>query len=142
VEVDPIDAEVIAPDTSTIDELDLTRARRLDTSSQRKRPQLRLTFNSQPAIEVSENVAIGRNPSSVGGRRPIRVTSAERMLSRTHALIDADEEGRILITDYGSGNGIEVQTSPPQTLEPYLPYALPSGITILMGDVTCRIYMV
>ena len=101
VEADPIAAEAIVPDASAVDELDLTRARPL-TTTPKPRATLRLTFSSQSPVDVAENVALGRNPEAVGGRRPIQVRSPQRMLSRTHVLVDVDEHGRILVTDHGS----------------------------------------
>ena len=71
------------------------------------RPTLRLSFNTQRSVDVDENAAIGRNPSPVDGRLPVPVLSPERMVSRTHALVDVDDAGRIAVTDHHSGNGIE-----------------------------------
>lgn len=98
--------------------------------------RLRLVFSSQPAVEAAAGVAIGRNPQPVGGRQPVRVASPKRMLSRTHALIDVDDAGRILVTDYHSGNGTEAQTQPPVLLPPGQPHVLTEGMPLLLGDVT------
>lgn len=104
-----------------------------------QRPALRLTFTSQAAVTVTENVAIGRNPAPVDGRQPLAVHSPERMLSRTHALVDVDAAGQILVTDYHSGNGIEAQSEPPTRLTPGLAYIVQPGTTLLMGDVACTL---
>lgn len=141
VEADPIAAEAIVPDASAVDELDLTRARPAPMTPE-PRATLRLTFSSQGAVDVAENVALGRNPEAVGGRRPIQVRSPQRMLSRTHVLVDIDEHGRILVTDHGSGNGTESQTNPPRLFEAHVPYVLAPGTTLRLGDVTCRIDLV
>ncbi len=141
VEADPIAAEAIVPDASAVDELDLTRARPLTTTPE-PRATLRLTFSSQSPVDVAENVALGRNPEAVGGRRPIQVRSPQRMLSRTHVLVDVDEHGRILVTDHGSGNGTESQTNPPRLFEAHVPYVLAPGTTLRLGDVICRIDLV
>lgn len=101
--------------------------------------RLRLVFSSQPAVEAAAGVAIGRNPQPVGGRQPVRVASPKRMLSRTHALIDVDETGRIVVTDHHSGNGVEAQTEPPTLLTPGAPYVVAPGTTLLMGDVAVTI---
>lgn len=100
---------------------------------------LHLRFSTQPDIETTENVALGRNPEPVGGRRPIKVTSPERMLSRTHVLIDVDDRGRIIVTDQHSGNGTEAQTQPPMRLVPGTPYVVHDGTTLLLGDVAVRV---
>ncbi|MFS0703237.1 FHA domain-containing protein [Cellulomonas sp. 179-A 9B4 NHS] len=84
-------------------------------------------------------MAIGRNPAPVDGRRPIAVTSPGRLLSRTHVLVDVDEHGRVLVTDYNSGNGTEAQTDPPRQFEPNVAYVVESGTTLLLGDVTCAV---
>ncbi len=103
------------------------------------RPTLRLSFNTQRSVDVDENAAIGRNPSPVDGRLPVPVLSPERMVSRTHALVDVDDAGRIAVTDHHSGNGIETQTDPPVRLDPGVPYVIEPGTTLLMGDVACTI---
>jgi len=61
------------------------------------------------------------------------------MLSRTHALIDLDEAGRIIVTDYHSGNGVETQTQPPARLDPGTPYVVHAGTTLLLGDVAVEV---
>lgn len=96
---------------------------------------LHLAFSTQPAVTVAGGVALGRNPAPIGGRRPIRVASPKRMLSRTHALIDVDDGGRIVVTDHHSGNGTEAQTQPPTRLTPGTPYVVHDGATLLLGDV-------
>ncbi|WP_102510718.1 FHA domain-containing protein [Sanguibacter massiliensis] len=96
---------------------------------------LLLEFATRSPVQTETGVAVGRNPEPVGGRHPVPVDSPERMLSRTHALIDLDEAGRIIVTDYHSGNGIEAQTLPPARLEPGTPYVVSPGTQLLLGDV-------
>lgn len=135
VEVVPLDvADVLPPgrDVASI-------AADPEPAPPTQRPALRLTFTSQPAVTVTENVAIGRNPAPVDGRQPLAVRSPERMLSRTHALIDVDAAGQILVTDCHSGNGIEAQSEPPTRLTPGLAYIVEPGTTLLMGDVACTL---
>jgi hypothetical protein len=100
---------------------------------------LRLTFNTTDPVEVTRNAAIGRRPDAVDGRQPIHVPSPERLLSRTHALVDVDHEGRIVVTDHHSGNGIDVQGDSPTTLTPGVPYVIQPGTSLVMGDVVCTI---
>lgn len=131
VEYNPVDVRDVVPDAAqTVDELQ----DELATSTPARRP-LRLTFSTQPAVDVTEGVALGRNPEPVGGRRPIPVASPDRMLSRTHVLIDVDDAGRIVVTDQHSGNGTEAQTQPPTRLTPGTPYVVHDGTTLLLGDV-------
>lgn len=106
------------------------------------RPTLRLTFNTTAPVELMRNAAIGRRPEAVDGRQPIGVPSPERRLSRTHALVDVDEEGRILVTDHHSGNGIEVEVDPPTIFAPDVPYVIEPGTTLIMGDIVCTIDVV
>ena len=100
---------------------------------------LRLTINSQTPVEVRENIALGRRPEPIEGRRVLAIDNPSRQLSRTHALIDVDEHGRILVTDHDSANGIEAQTDPPAVFTPGTPYVIEPGTTLIMGDVTITI---
>ena len=138
VEVDPLDVHDVVPEASDVEELELTHAR-TPASATRTRPAVRITFSSQPAVVVTADVALGRNPEAVAGRQAVRVASPGRMLSRTHALVDVDETGRIIVTDHHSGNGIEAQTEPPTLLTPDAPYVVAPGTTLLMGDVAVTI---
>jgi hypothetical protein len=61
------------------------------------------------------------------------------MVSRTHALVDVDDAGHIIVTDHHSGNGIETQTDPPVRLDPDVPYVIEPGTALVMGDVVCTI---
>ena len=61
------------------------------------------------------------------------------MLSRTHALVDIDERGQIIVTDHHSGNGIEAQTNPPIRFERDIAYVVHPGTTLLLGDVACTL---
>jgi len=84
-------------------------------------------------------VTIGRQPTAEGGRRPIPVPSPGRMLSRTHAAIDLDEDGQIVITDLHAGNGVELQQQPPRLIAPGEPTVVPEGTTVLLGDIYCTV---
>lgn len=135
VETNPLDARTVVPDAAeTVDALDDE-----PPASTPARPALNLAFSTQPDVKVTEGVALGRNPEPIGGRRPIQVASPDRMLSRTHVLIDVDDAGRIVVTDHHSGNGTEAQTEPPTPLIPGMPYVLRDGTTLLLGDVECTI---
>lgn len=114
----------------------------LDRAPSTPPARLQLTFNGQPAVVVVGHAAIGRDPEPVNGRTPVRVQSPQQLVSRTHLFVDLDEEGRIVVTDNGSGNGTEAQTEPPMRLEAGTPYALHPGTTLHLGDATCRIDLV
>ncbi len=138
VETDPVRARDIVPDAVAV----LDALPDLPATPPATVRTLHLRFSTQPDIETTENVALGRNPEPVGGRRPIKVTSPERMLSRTHVLIDVDDRGRIIVTDQNSGNGTEAQTQPPMRLVPGTPYVVHDGTTLLLGDVAVLVKLV
>lgn len=135
VEANPVDVRDVVPDASqTVHTADA------EPPVPAPAPRvLRLRFSTQPDVEVTEGVALGRNPEAVGGRRPIQVASPERMLSRTHVLIDVDDAGRIVVTDHHSGNGTEAQTQPPALLSPGTPHVVQPGTTLMLGDVAVRV---
>lgn len=139
VEPEPIEAEVVVPPVSSIDELEATQLRQPAAPAAPARPVLRLTINSQAPVEVRENIALGRRPEPIEGRRILTIDNPSRQLSRTHALVDVDENGRILVTDHDSANGIEAQTDPPAVFTPGTPYVIEPGTTLIMGDVTVTI---
>lgn len=135
VEADPIDARDVVPDAAAVVDTLAHAAAAEPPPAAPTRRALHLMFSTQPPIETTESVALGRNPEPIGGRLPIAVVSPDRMLSRTHVLIDVDDDGRIVVTDQHSGNGTEAQTQPPTRLVPGTPYVLHEGTTLLMGDV-------
>jgi len=149
VEVDPIDVQSLVPDAAEAvapepiadaldDELDQTIFVSR-TPPPPRRPTLRLSFNTQRSVDVNQNAALGRDPAAVDGRLPVPVLSPGRMVSRTHALVDVDDAGRILVTDHHSGNGIETKTDPPVHLDPGVPYVIEPGTAFVIGDVVCTV---
>ena len=149
VEAEPIDVQALVPDAAEAvvpepdaaaidDELDHTIFVSR-TPPPAPRPTLRLSFNTQRSVDVDQNAALGRNPAAVDGRLPVTILSPSRMVSRTHALVDVDDAGHIIVTDHHSGNGIEAQTDPPVRLDPDVPYVIEPGTALVMGDVVCTI---
>lgn len=94
--------------------------------------------DAAPAI-LAGNAAVGRNPSPVAGRVPVRVESRNNSVSRTHALVDLDSAGRILVTDYHSTHGVHLDGKRSSTLSPGVVYRVPSGAQLRLGDVLCRV---
>lgn len=140
VETEPLDVAAVIPDAEdAVEELEHTILSGRRTPPPAPRPTLRLRFSTQRSVDTAENVAIGRQPAAVNGRAPVPVRSPEGLLSRTHALLDVDEEGRIVLTDNHSANGIEMQTDPPRALDPGVPYVIEPGTTFVMGDVECTV---
>ena len=81
---------------------------------------------------------LGRNPVAIDDRTPVHVVSPSGELSRTHALIDVDDAGRIVVTDHNSGNGIVIEdTDTP--LPPGQPTVIDPGATLRLGDVTLTV---
>jgi hypothetical protein len=136
VETTPLEIEDVLPPADDVTDLELTVARRPVAS----RPTLHLTFSDGSApVTTSANVAIGRNPTGLGKRQAIHLKSPERLLSKTHLLIDVDAQGQILLTDDNSANGTQAQTEPPVDLPPGRPFVVHPGTTFLLGDVTCTV---
>ena len=100
---------------------------------------LRLIFSTQAPVIVRQGVALGRAPLAIGGRLQVPVASPEHQMSLTHALVDLDDEGRILVTDHGSTNGTTLQTFPPRRLPPGQACEVPPGTTLVLGDVLCTL---
>lgn len=130
-----VDVQVVGPPA----EHAIERTPPSDTPAPATRPTLRLFLSTAHEPVDVDSAAIGRRPEPVDGRRPIAVHSPGRMLSRTHALVDVDDAGQILVTDHHSGNGVETATEPPMTFQPGRPYVVQPGTTLRLGDVTCRI---
>lgn len=86
-------------------------------------------------LTVAAPAALGRKPT-YEGHTPVVLPSPGRMVSRTHALVDVDERGNLLVIDNQSANGIEVDG---RTLSPTTPTIVASGSRLKLGDVTLRI---
>lgn len=136
VEDAPIEAEDILSPAQDVEERSLTH----DQLPRITAPlRVRLTFSDQDPVVITSSAALGRAPEPIDGRQTITVTSPRRMLSRTHALIDIDDHGQIIVTDHHSGNGIEAQTNPPIRFDQDLAYVVHPGTTLLLGDVACTL---
>lgn len=102
-------------------------------------PALRLVFSTGARAVVTGGAAIGRNPSAIGGRTPVQVTSPSMTVSKTHVLVDVDTAGTIRVTDCNSANGTVILGGAPTRLVPGEPSALAPGGTIELGDVVCTL---
>jgi hypothetical protein len=136
VEDAPIEAADVLSASQDVEERSLTYD---ELPRVRTLPRVLLTFSDQEPVTITASASLGRRPEPVDGRQPIRVVSPRRMLSRTHALVDVDEHGQIIVTDHHSGNGIEAQTAPPFRFEPDVAYVVQPGTTLLLGDVACTL---
>jgi hypothetical protein len=98
------------------------------------RTAVRMTFSSQPPVTVSTGAVLGRDPATVGGRIPVPVKSPDQMMSKTHAFVDVASDGHIVVADNGSQiNGTD------QDLPAGEPWVVPSGTTLVLGDVLCTL---
>lgn len=138
-------ATLLHPDAGLADELraSATHARAAADAggpATRTGPRpVRLAFAEQAPVTVRGGVSLGRNPAAVRGRTPVRVVSASMTVSKTHAFVDVDDSGTIRVTDCNSANGTLVLGEPPVRLVPGHAHVLPSGATLQLGDVTCRV---
>ena len=136
----PADSPVTRPRPVELDELhDVEQTRISRRAATPLPPVLHLVFNTQRSVDVGPRIVVGRNPEPVDGREAVTVITPGRMLSRTHAAIDVDDAGCIVVTDLDSANGIELQSTPPQGLTPGERTVIPDGATILLGDVYCTL---
>lgn len=92
-------------------------------------------FDGSPAIPLTHNYAIGRDPDAIANRTTLKLESPQRTMSRTHALLDITAAG-LTITDYNSSNGTELNN---QRIEPMTPMPITTTTTVVMGDVKCKI---
>lgn len=89
-------------------------------------------------MAMTDQIRVGR-PDSVSGILPelnlADDSAAEMGVSRMHAIIQASNQGLVLI-DLGSTNGTLLNNSP---LSPQLPYPLKNGDEIRFGDLLVHI---
>lgn len=100
-------------------------------------PVLHLAFTTQPSVTAPGSVVVGREPIAKDGQHALTVVSPGRQLSRTHAAIEIDQDGRVIVTDLNAPNGVELLTTPPRWLTPGEPTVVPIGAKLLLGDVEC-----
>ena len=98
-----------------------------------------IEFDDDSRAVLPGSAALGRNPSPVDGRIPVRVDSRDSTVSRTHALVDVDHAGRILVTDYHSTHGVHLGGRRTSTFVPGVVYRVPDGAQLRLGDVLCRV---
>lgn len=115
------------------------RSRRREQTPTDAPRALVIEFEDASRAVLSGSAAVGRNPSPVDGRIPVRVGSRDNTVSRTHALVDLDHAGRILVTDYHSTHGVHLSGRRTSTFSPGVVYRVPSGAELRLGDVVCRV---
>ncbi|MFC4615588.1 FHA domain-containing protein [Cellulomonas algicola] len=96
-----------------------------------------LTVDGGAPVRVPGGASLGRDPVAPTGRTPVRVVGAT--VSKTHALVDVEPDGTILVTDFSSTNGTHVLLDAPVRLVPHTPVAVPAGTVVLLGEVRCTL---
>ncbi len=108
-----------------------------DATTPSRGPVLVLTVDGGPPVRVPGGASLGRDPVAPTGRTPVRVVGAT--VSKTHALVDVEPDGTILVTDFSSTNGTHVLLDAPVRLVPHTPVAVPAGTVVLLGEVRCTL---
>ncbi|MET4157799.1 FHA domain-containing protein [Agromyces sp. PvR057] len=101
-------------------------------------PSFSLASAAGETVEIVGRAVVGRNPAidaAHAGATPIALVDPTRTVSKTHALIEV-REGRIVITDLHSTNGVAVQAGGGEltVLDPGAPAELEVGATVRLGD--------
>ncbi|MBO0898829.1 FHA domain-containing protein [Cellulomonas sp. zg-ZUI222] len=131
-------AALTLPDAALAERLHGTR----DEAAHPDVSQAVLEVDGRPPVTFHGEAALGRNPSAAPGRTPVVVRSPGMLVSKTHALVSVDPQGVLRVTDCGSTNGTTVLGDPPLPLSPGQAHVVPSGTTVRLGDVSCRIVLV
>lgn len=115
------------PEAATDDDLDRT----IVAPRRAPAPRWELTVGTAQPVALHPRTLIGRRPSVPNGAAPaelITLADPERMLSKTHALLEVDGES-LWLTDLGSTNGTEV-------LEGETPVECPAHERVLIASGT------
>lgn len=102
-----------------------------------KRPQLVVQLDSGETITTPAPAVLGRNPDPIDGHAPVTLPSPGREVSRTHALVDVDDAGRLIVTDHGSSNGTYVDG---HELTPHTPTIVAASARLQLGDTHVQLY--
>lgn len=100
------------------------------------RPQLVIQLDNGETITTPAPAVLGRHPDAIDGHTPVQLPSPGREVSRTHALVDVDDAGRLIVTDHGSSNGTYVDG---QALSPHTPTIIASSARLQLGDTTVQL---
>ncbi len=113
-----------------------------------RRGRARLLLSPGREVEVEGIVLLGRDPEARPGGGPgrgpgeprlVQVTSPQQEISATHLEVRpaaAGDEGVAVVTDLGSTNGTILMwpTSRSESLQPWVPVAVPAGAVLDLGD--------
>ena len=136
----PVAATHAVPEPQSEPDNDETR---IVASGKHAAPTWRLALPDGQAVVVSGPIFIGRNPSRTtddvdGALLP--VNDETKSVSKTHALVDADETG-LWVTDLDSTNGVFI-TSPTADdlqVEPGERTLVPAGSDIELGEFVIQV---
>lgn len=105
-------------------------------SRKAQRPTLLVHVEGSAAQCVAPPIVLGRRPREIEGHKAVTLVSPERECSRTHAVVDVDDECRVIVTDHNSANGT---TADGTQLAPNTPTVVPNGVRLQLGDAAVRI---
>jgi hypothetical protein len=102
-------------------------------------PGWRLEVPGNGSVVVDSALFVGRNPvasDGMTGAVVLAVDDADKTLSKTHALFEADG-GELWVTDLHSTNGVVIALADDSEnlLEGGVRTAVPSGATVVLGSV-------
>lgn len=100
------------------------------------RPTLLVHVEGAGALRAEPPIVLGRRPKEIAGHTSVTLVSPGRECSRTHALVDVDDECRLIVTDQDAANGTEADGTP---LAPHTPTVVPNGVRLQLGDAAVRI---
>lgn len=103
----------------------------------------RLTGERDFEVVVDGRLVLGRDPVAApphSDARGIPVHDPARSVSKTHALVEAAQDG-VSVTDLHSTNGVRIRTADVELheLTPGIPAVVPPGASILLGDLELRV---
>lgn len=101
------------------------------------RPQLVIQLDSGETITAPAPAVLGRSPDAIDGHSPVSLPSPGREVSRTHALVDVDDAGRLIVTDHGSSNGTYVDGL---ELAPHTPTIVAASARLQLGDTLMQLH--
>lgn len=100
------------------------------------RPTLLVHVEGAAALRAAPPIVLGRRPAERPGHTAVMLDSPGRECSRTHAVVDVDDECRVIVTDQNAANGTTADGTP---LAPHTPTVVPNGVRLQLGDAAVRI---
>ena len=96
-------------------------------------------YSSPIVLTVVEEIVLGRSEAAAQGRQLLDLRDYNAYpygVSRAHAML-RPEDGHVVLIDLGSTNGTYLNG---RQLEPYVPYVVPDGAEIKLGELVMFMY--